>query len=189
MRIGNSAIEFEETEERMKVEIPLTRSTPAMLIYALLALVWVGGLILFVSFLFRPSGSGLVAGLPRSIQIVWFMGVILWIYVWIRYIGRNVLRWLQFYLAKRELLFISEHTLIVRRPVSLLGLTDAYDRRYISPFYFSDQHNALAFPYGNVQHILVAMSVARSEQLELMQFLNNRFFPQIDDDDDDEDED
>ncbi len=188
MRIGNSGIEFEETEERMKVEIPLQRSKLAMFTYSLLALIWLGGLILFIVILFRPSSSGLISGLPRSIQITWFIGVLLWIYVWIRYVGRSVLRWWQFYLAKRELLFISEHTVIVRRPVSLLGLTDAYDRRYMSPFYFSDQHQALAFPYGNVRHILVAMSVAKAEQMELMKFLNGRFFPQVDDDDDDDED-
>lgn len=189
MRIGNTSIQFEETEERMKVEIPLKRNTLALAAYTILFTVWFVMLIAFIVILLRPSGRGLVAGLPRTIQIVWFLGVLLWIFVWVRYLGRMVWRWFQFHLAKRELLFISDNTVIVRRPVSLLGLTDAYDRRYMSPFYFSDEHNALAFPYGNVQHILFALSLPTEEQTQLMNFLNNRFFPNaMDDDDDDEDD-
>ena len=121
MRIGNTQIEFEETDERLKIEIPLNRNMPALIIYTFLAAFWLGGLLLFLFILLRPSGGGFVAGFPRSIQIMWIIGVILWMYLWVRKIGRTILRWWQFNLAKRELLFFSKNRLIVRRPVSILA--------------------------------------------------------------------
>ena len=189
MRLGNTGIEFEENDERMKIEIPLVRSTPAIIIFSLLLIVWIVGLIAFISLLFGPTRESFLAGVPRYIQIFWILGVMLWIYVWIRYLGRSIARWWQFHIATRELMFIEKNTLIVRRPVSLLGLTDAYDRRYIAPFYRSESHNALAFQYGNVKHILFALTLPEDEQQQLLSFLNNRYFPDIGEEDEEDDED
>ncbi len=189
MKIGNTAITFEENDDRMKVVIPLKQNFLITLLYSALALFWFSGLIAFVVLLFQPQRLQLVADFRFTTQLCWGILVLAWIYVWVRYIGRNVLRWWQFYLAKRELLFIDEKTVIIRRPVSIMGLTDSYDRQYIRPIYHSEQHKALAFPYGNVKQILFAMTVPQADQLQLMSFLNNRYFPHYDDDDDDDDDD
>ncbi len=188
MKIGNTNIQFEENDERLKVEIPLHQNPWLTLLYTGFALFWFVGLIIFLVLMFQPERISQAGSFRWTTTICWFALVLIWVFVWVRYIGRNVLRWWQFYLAKRELLFIDEKTIMIRRPVSLLGLTDSYDRQYVRPVYHSEQHKALAFPYGNVKHILFALTVPEDDQYQLMAFLNNRYFPNYDDDDDDDED-
>lgn len=85
-------------------------------------------------------------------------------------------------MADREILFINREELVVRRPVSILGLTDAYDMQYVEPFGYDEQFNGMAFKYGS-RFVLVGLGLTRPEADSLMTLLNRRFFP----DDDDED--
>ena len=189
MKLGNTCIQFEENEERLKIEYPIKKNTLARIIYTVLAIVWFGGFVLFLYSLFNPPTPRGINELPRSLGITWVIGVVLWLYVWWRYIGRMIMRWWQFYLANREILFISDKTLIVRRPVSIFGLTDAFDRQYTSPFRMNEEHDMLDFQYGNVQRILFGQTLELFEREALLRFLNNRFFPHMEDDEDDEEDD
>jgi hypothetical protein len=187
MQLGNTPIQFEQEEKRLKVEWPVKRNVIAIVIYTVLAVVWFGGLIVFINSLFNPPNPRGIDALPTSISVAWVIGVLLWLYIWIRHIGRLVLRWWQFYLANREILFIDDETLIIRRPVSLLGLTDAYDRRHTSHFSLNEQYEMVGFQYGNVRRVLFGQTLSNAERESLVRFLNNRFFPHVDDDDDDDD--
>ncbi len=188
MQLGNTQIQFEQQkDDRLKVEWPVKRNVAAIVIYTVLVAVWFGALVIFIYLLFNPPSPRGIDALPTSISIVWFIGVLLWLYIWIRYIGRQVLRWWQFYLANRELLFIDPNTLVIRRPVSLLGLTDAYDRRYASHFSLNEQYEMIGFQYGNVRRVLFGQTLSLQSRESLVRFLNNRFFPHLDDDDDDDD--
>lgn len=186
MKLGNTAITFEEDSERLKVVIPLQRHVAAAAIYTVLAAAWLVGLIFFLYLLFFPPSPRGIDALPGLLRAVWILGVLLWLFVWVRYLGRMILRWWQFHLATREVLLVNKDAVIVRRPVSVFGLTDAYDRRYMTPFYYNDTHNCLAFQYGKVRHILVGLTVARPDNLSLLAFLNRRLFPNMVDEDDED---
>ena len=186
MQLGNTRIQFEETEERLKVEYPIEKNVLARIIYTTLAIAWFVGLVVFVYLLFNPPTDRGIGELPTSIAVAWVAGVLLWLYIWIRYLGRMILRWWQFYLANREILFIDKNTIVIRRPVSLLGITDAYDRRYASPFSVHEQYEMIGFQYGNVRRILFGQTLPDSDRDALLRFLNNRFYPNLDDDDDDD---
>jgi hypothetical protein len=90
----------------------------------------------------------------------------------------------QYFAADREILFVNQSRLIMRRPVSLLGLTDAFDMAHVSPFYVSEKHHCPAFDYG-YQNIYFGRDLPPKAAEQLVLFLNGRFFPHLDDDDED----
>lgn len=188
MHIGNTAIAFEQDDERLKVVVPIKRNTLALAIYTILLVVWIIALFLFVYLLFRPPAARGIDQMPPSLRIVWVIGVVLWLFVWIFSIGKRIWRWWQFYFSTREILIADEKMFIVRRPFSLLGITDAYDREHMAPFYESERHKCLSFQYGNVHHILFGTTLDQHERTSLITFLNQQLFPNaVVDDDDDED--
>lgn len=188
MQLGNTQIQFEQlNDERLKIEWPIKRNVLATAIYTILAAVWLGCLVFFIYSLFNPPNPRGIDELPTTLSVTWVIGVLVWLYVWLRYIGRLILRWWQFYLANREILFIDDDMLIIRRPVSLLGLTDAYDRRYASHFSLNQQYEMIGFQYGNVRRVLFGQTLELEARQALVNFLNNRYFPHLDDDDDDDD--
>ena len=73
------------------------------------------------------------------------------------------------------MLFLDGQTLIVRRPLSLAGVTDAYDMRHVSPFYYQEKHEAIAFDYGS-RGGLFGTGLARPEAEALIGVLNGRYF-------------
>lgn len=189
MQLKGTRITLEQSDERLKITLPVERNRLAIAIYTVLALVWFVGLVLFIYLLFNPPIPRDINQLPRTLGITWVIGVLLWLYVWTRYIGRMILRWWQYYLADREILFITDERLTVRRPVSIFGLTDAYDRHYVSPFMLDEKHQSVTFRYGNVQHILLGGTLSAEEQAILTTYINDRYFPHYDEDDEDEDDD
>lgn len=74
--------------------------------------------------------------------------------------------------------------MVIRRPVSMWGITTAYDRAHIRPFYFHPERQTPTFDYGSL-YVPFAAALARSEADALIQFLNGRYFPNLDDDDED----
>jgi hypothetical protein len=114
--------------------------------------------------------------LPR--RFIWLLSCMLifgWI-VWIFFGYRYIWRWWQYHLARREILFINREILIVRRPVSILGLTDAYDMGHVSPLFYSDKHSAVGFDYGS-RTILVGANLPKQDADWLIVRLNDRYFP------------
>lgn len=186
MQLGNSVITLEENDERIKVSYPLKRSSLAIGIYTVLASVWLGALLLFIYGLFtKPLGFEQIPdGFRLLWRMIWTLGVLVWLFVWIRVIGRLIFRWWQFYLADHELLFIypGKH-LLIHRPVALWGLTDGFDLNHVSPFYYHPTHNSLAFKYGKVTHTLFALTLPKTEQQLLLDFLNRTLFPYYEPDD------
>jgi hypothetical protein len=175
MRLANTNLQIEENDERLKIVLPLKRQWPGLLAYSLLSLIWLGMLALFVVYLFNPPLGDFVS---IAYRVGWRLLILVWLVVWGRYLGRYVLRGWQFYAASREILFINRQLLIIRRPVSLFGLTDAYDMQYVSPFYRHERSGNLAFQYGKTNHILFGLGLSPVEQGVLLSYLNHRFFPQ-----------
>lgn len=164
-------VQFDTVDERLKVVMPVERSWPYLVVYSVLLLAWVGVTIWMLSLLFGTSMSDL----PTTFMIVWIIILLIWAYIWHR-LGRSVWRWWQYYAATREVLFIDREILIVRRPLSLLGVTDAYGMEHVSPFYYSEKHDSVAFDYGS-RGGLFGGGIARQDAQLLIRYLNDRFHP------------
>ena len=185
--IAQTHITFEETPERLKVTIPVRRnllSWTLLILYSILMVVWIGG---FFYGIFAYVGNVRASSAGGGFIFVLTVIVILMLLVWLWFGRRFVWRWWQYHVANREILFINSDVLIVRRPVSILGLTDAYDMGHLSPFYWHEKYNCLAFDYG-ARGILLGMSLPRRDADWLRLRLNDRYFPSWRDDDDDDDE-
>ena len=138
------------------------------IVYTVSLVVWLGMLVLVISYVLR--------GLSSSFVLTALL--VLWTIVWL-WFGRFLWRRWQYYAANREILFIDSEQIIIRRPVSILGQTTAYDIAHVSPFYYSDQHNCPAFDYAFL-HVYFGQSLAREEGRELVAMLNTRYFPDSD---------
>jgi hypothetical protein len=163
-----SGVHFEQTPERLKIVMPAARKWPYLILYTLLAVAWlvmiVGGLIFTVRIL--AAGA--------SYRFVFAAINLVLLFILYRF-GRFLLRQWATYLSNREVLFVNQEELIVRRPVSILGNTDAYDMQHVSPFYASEQPAALAFDYG-YRHVYVGEGLTPNARDSLRRFLNEVFF-------------
>lgn len=167
MMPDNKVVTFEESNERLKVVIPVRFNWWLFGLYTLGLVIWLAMLIAVLVYLLRGLSSSFVLTLI----------LILWIIVWF-WFGRFLSgRW-QYYATKREILFIDGEQLILRRPVSIFGLTDSYDIRHVSPFYFSERHSCPAFDYAFL-HVYFGQSLAQKQALELVEHLNQRCFPEM----------
>ena len=107
--------------------------------------------------------------------------LLIWLVVWLL-LGKFVwTRW-QYQAANREVVFIDDEQIVIRRPVSILGITTAYDINYVSPFYYSDKHNCPAFDYAYM-HVYFGRSISIQEAQQLIDQLNFRLFPELEDED------
>jgi hypothetical protein len=107
--------------------------------------------------------------------------LLIWLVVWLL-LGKFVwTRW-QYQAANREVVFIDDEQIIIRRPVSILGITTAYDINYVSPFYYSDKHNCPAFDYAYM-HVYFGRTISALEAQQLIDQLNFRLFPELEDED------
>lgn len=166
-----SFVSFGEGDERLKVVMPLTRNAPYTMVYAVLLIVWIGATIaLLVRLLQQP-----IASMEFVYILVYLLILAVWAYIWYR-LGKHVMRYLGYYGATREILFVNEETLIVRRPLSLLGVTDAYDMAHVGLFQFNESRHAIAFDYGS-RGGLFGSGLDRIEAERLADYLNKRYFP------------
>ncbi|NLF63802.1 MAG: hypothetical protein GX579_04305 [Chloroflexi bacterium] len=175
-----AGVTFEETPERLKVVLPVRRQWPYLLVYSVLMLTWLGATVWMLTLLFGVSRGDMSV----RFLIVWVIILLIWAYLWYR-LGSFVWRWWQYFAATREILLVSPATLIVRRPLSLLGVTDAYAMEHVSPFYYSEKNGAVAFDYGS-RGGLFGLGLERPAAQELIAALNRRFFPHALDEDDEE---
>jgi len=161
------AIIFEETPERIKIIIPDPIRWSLLFIYTLALATWIGMIIVVISYLLRGQSSNLVLS---AILVIWLI-------VWLL-LGKFVWNRWQYQAADREVMFIEEEQIVLRRPVSILGITTAYDIHHVSPFYISDKHNCPAFDYAYM-HVYFGRSVSTAEARQLIDHLNFRLFPEL----------
>ena len=165
-------VTLEENAERLKIVVPLKRKWVYLTIYTILLLTWVAMVVYGLVFTWQMAFSGA--------RFAFAFTALLLLFLFVLYrLGRTIWRQWQYYVAGREILFLFEDHLVIRRPVSLLGITTAYDRQFIRPFYYDDSQHSPAFEYGNL-YILFGVGLPRAEAEELVQFLNGRYFPDVD---------
>jgi hypothetical protein len=163
------SIKFEQRPEWLKVTLPGQRNWLMLVLHTILLVTWLVSLVWIAGFLFRERGLGFVM----------IVLLVLWLLIWF-WFGRKLWNMWQYHAADREILFINKEQLIVRRPVSILGPTDNYDMRYVTPFYYSDKHGSPAFDYA-FQHVYFGHNLSENEAKALVLALNQRFFPDADD--------
>jgi hypothetical protein len=162
-------VEFVESPELLKVILPVRRQWIWFALLTILLLFWFIGLIWGAIFTIQDIAfSGQRYAFAFSIMLLF------WLYLWYR-LGRILWRLWQYYAANREIVFIEKERLIVRRPVSILGHTDAYDFEFISPFFYSSEHKCPGFDYGN-QRVYFGRDLDASSAQNLVQTLNDRYF-------------
>lgn len=163
-------IVFEESPERLKVTIPVKVSWILFTLHTVGLAVW----LVMVWLVFRY----LFLGLSNSFVLT--VLILIWLAFWL-WFGRFLFNRWQYYAANREILFIDEEQLIVRRPMSILGITNVYDINYVSPFYYSDKHHCLAFDYAYA-HVYFGHSLDESASKAFVADMNARYFPDEDED-------
>lgn len=169
-----SRISFEENAERVKVVIPLKRIWGYWLTYTALLIIWFASTFWGVRTLIGIIRSGRY-GFEGIFLFAWFAIIAIIAVIW-WYMGRNVWRRWQYYTANREILFFYKDKLVVRRPLSLLGITEAYIWEHVSPFKYDSKFNCPSFDYGT-HRIPVGTTLNKSESEALIDHLNGRFFP------------
>jgi len=166
-------IQFEENDERLKVVLPVKKHWVYLVLYSVMLLTWVGMFIVGLVFTWQTAFSGA--------RFAFVFTVMLLVLLYLLYVlGRLVWGQWQYYAANREILFVHSDMLIVRRPVSILGITTAYDRAHVTPFYFSEKHNCPAFDYGH-QHVFFGQDLLPDPAGRLIGYLNARYYPHYDD--------
>ncbi|MFN2190107.1 MAG: hypothetical protein ACK2T3_15180 [Candidatus Promineifilaceae bacterium] len=161
------SIEFDSSINRMKITISSSRKWRYLSLFSALLIAWI---IMFVAIMVYLLGA-------FSPSILITLLLLFWLVIWLffgRYLWR---RWL-FFAASRELLFIDDEQLVYRRPVSLLGHTAAYDLAHVTPFYFSDVHNCLAFDYAYL-HVYFGYDLPRESAEALIAEVNQQWFPDM----------
>jgi hypothetical protein len=157
---------IEEGEGRLKVVIPFGISWLALALHSLAMVVWLGMLSAVLVYLLRGLSSSFV------LTVI----LVIWLLVWF-WFGRFLwTRW-QYHAANREILFIDTEQVILRRPVSILGLTWSYEMSHVSRLYYSDQHRCPAFDYAYL-HVYFGRSLSEQQARRLIDELNRRYFPE-----------
>jgi len=172
---GLDRIEFEETPEWLKIVLPVRRNWILFVLFTILLVVWMVMLVMGIVFMVRD-----VAMSGESFAFVFTVMLLALLFILFRF-GRVLWGQWQYYTANREILFVNKDQLIVRRPVSILGITDAYDMNHVSPFYYNEKHQCPTFNYA-FQHVYFGRDLERDEAQKLITFLNERYFPNHDDD-------
>lgn len=171
-------VHFEENPERLKVVMPIKRNRPLAITYSVLLLLWLVTSVWGLVYTIRIAFSG------ERYAFVFTLMLLLLLYIYYRFGGFIRRQWAHF-ISPRELLFINRERLILRRPVSIWGNTDAYDMQHVSPIYLGEKTQALTFDYGH-QHIHFGEGLGVEAQKALRGVLNNRYFPASVTEDDDE---
>ena len=179
-------ISFEETSDRLKIIIPIKRQVIYWTVYSILLAMWLYGSFWGSRQLFQFVRNGNY-GFEGLYLFAYFVILIIIAIFWF-YLGRMVWRRWQYHTATREILFFYLDKVIVRRPLSLLGSTDAYEREFVSRFQYDTKLNCAAFNYGTYR-IPVGLSLDEATSKALIQEINSRCFAPSSLDDDDEDDD
>ncbi|MCP4360310.1 MAG: hypothetical protein GY796_20070 [Chloroflexi bacterium] len=159
---------FDETEARLKITLPVKRQWVYLSIYSLLLLSWLVMFVYGLIFTWRMAFSG------ERFAFAFTLLLLIFLFVLFR-LGRLIWRQWQFQVATREIVFVDAEMLIVRRPVSILGITNGYGWQHIRPFYYDEERHSPAFEYGHL-YVLFGQGLSRPQANELIAYLNGRYF-------------
>ncbi|MCA9902145.1 MAG: hypothetical protein H6654_03630 [Ardenticatenaceae bacterium] len=168
-------IQFEENNERLKIVIPVKKRWGYFGLYSFMLLIWLGMAGYGLVFTWRMAFSGERFAFVFTVML---LGLLYLLYQ----LGKMVWQQWQYFAANREILFVHEEMLILRRPVSIFGRTAAFDRTHVTPYYYSEHHHCPAFDYGH-QHVYFGHDLPTDPAVRLIGYLNARYHPHADEDD------
>lgn len=169
-------ITLEDQPEWLKIVMPIKRNWLLFALFSVALVVWLVFVIGMVVFLIRDV---IMAG--ERFAFSFAVILLIWLAIW-WWVGKIVWRRWQYYAASREIMFINKDRVMIRRPVSIWGLTEAFDMEYIRPFYVSKRHQCPTFDYGK-QKVYFGINLTNSEAAQLIKTLNGRYFAGYDPDD------
>ena len=165
-----SEIQIDANEDKTKIILPVRRNWLLVGLFSIALIIWVVGLVVIVLSMFDEGRTAVLNCMVVGWLILWgFMGKSLW------------KQW-QHYISPREVLFLAADRLILRRPVSIFGSTDAYDRTHLTPFVYDADRHAISFDYAN-HRITFGHTLPAADAQETVQQLNTLYFPDWDDED------
>ena len=167
MSVNGLDISFENNEGRLKVTLPAPVNWPVFGLHTLALIIWLAMLLAVLVYLLRGLSSSFV------LTII----LLIWMLIWL-WFGRFLWSRWQYHAASREILFVDDEQLVVRRPVSILGLTWVYDMNHVSGLYYSERHHCPAFDYA-YQHVYFGRALDEEQANHVVNELNRRFFPNI----------
>ena len=147
--------------------LPSPVNWPVFGLHTLALITWLLMLAAVLAYLLRGLSSSFV------LTII----LLIWMVIWL-WFGRFLWSRWQYHAANREILFINDQQLVVRRPVSVLGLTWVYDISHVSGLYYSEQHGCPAFDYA-YQHVYFGNELDEEQARFVVKELNRRIFPDI----------
>jgi hypothetical protein len=178
MQLGNSDnILIEEEERWQKVIMPAEKSTFLFIFYSIAMILWAISTIWIIYQIFQPLGIDRPFMTKAIYRLIWFGLLVTWYWF-----AKNFLwGFWQYYAANREILFINEEEFIIRRPVSLLGVTNVYDMKHIEAIYHDEEKDSPTLQYG-VQPVHFGQALSTKEGIELISMLTHRHFSHLEDD-------
>ncbi len=162
-------ITFEDKPEWLKVVMPAKRNWLLLLIFSASLVIWLVMTVWMIIFLIRDV---IMPGARFAFVLATI--IVLWLVIWY-FVGRVLGRRWQYFAAEREIIFINKERLIMRRPVSIWGSTEAFDMTHVRPFYISDKHHCPTFDYGS-QKVYLGTSLTQSEAQRLVETINTLYF-------------
>lgn len=162
-------ITLEDQPDWLKIVMPIRRNWLLLLMFSAALLVWLLFLAGMALFLIRD-----VMRAGERFTFAFSIILLIWMAIWL-WLGKLVWRRWQYYAAGREIMFINKERLILRRPVTIWGLTDAFDMAYVRPFYVSEKHHCPTFDYGS-QKVYFGVDLTAQESTQLIKTLNTLYF-------------
>ncbi len=163
-----TGVHFEQTPTRLKIVLPIKRHWVYLSLYSALMIIWVGmmvwGLVYSTRILFSEMNR-------RFVFIIMLLVMLAILYLF----GRILRRQWAAYFSNREILFINNEELILRRPVSMWGNTDVYDMQHVTPLYVDELRAMIGFEYGHRQ-IYLAEGLTGEARNALAGFINEVYF-------------
>jgi hypothetical protein len=177
MRLGNSEnILIEEEERWQKIIMPAEKSTPLFIFYSIAMILWAVSTVWLIYQLFQPLSIDRPFTTNLVFRLIWISLLVTWYW----FAKRFLWGFWQYYAANREILFINKEEFIIRRPVSLLGVTNVYDMKHIESLYYDDEKGSPTLQYG-VQPVQFGQALSKQEGIELVSLLSHRHFPHLED--------
>jgi len=164
-----SEIQIEETEDETKIILPVRRNWLLVGLFSVSLVIWVVGLVIIVVSMFDEGRTAVLNCM-----------VLIWLALW-GFMGKSLWKQWQRYISPREILFLAADRLTLRRPVSMLGSTDAYDRAHLTPFIYDDERNAISFDYAN-HRVSFGHTLPLADAQQIVEQLNTLYFPDWDED-------
>lgn len=165
-----SEIQIDAHEDKTKIILPVRRNRLLVGLFSIALIIWLVTLVIIALSMFDEGRTAVLNCM-----------VLVWLVLW-GFIGKSLSQQWQRSISPREVLFLAADRLILRRPVSIFGSTDAYDRAHLTPFKYDNDRHAISFDYAN-HRIAFGHTLPVADAQQTVQQLNTLYFPDWEEED------